>query len=803
MKKYKKNISRLLIVVLLFQCMGWQSVTLADEEEGYCNIYDIDLSEAALSWFMYNTPVDPLGGTVGDENKFIDPRKNGFDTGGHPKYASPVVAGWVGPNHEELAKYSDVYQIKTNGLDPSLAYIDEYHVTGFQETDISSDRDSVKRHIMENGAVTCSVYNNSSYYDSGHNSYYYPYSSDTNHAVTLVGWDDNFPKEDFRTSSKPAGNGAWIVRNSGTNSNYTFSKSGYYYLSYYDNSLASNASVFSFEYEDGKYQDNCYQYDGGMLYAFRAYTNYAYAGNIFTVSAGSAGEAVTGGGFFTGSPDQFYTISLYTDVPENASSPVEGTQAAAVSGYTTEKGYYSSYFDEPVYVEPGSRFAIVVRLEKDGETCSIGYEADSPASWSIYASECQSADGQGYLYTSAEGWKDANRVINASSNVGGNLRIKAYTVSADRAQEVREREEERRKTSSARSTSDRSSSEEISSSSDMDSSSSDSGKGSSAQGSSKKSSSEKGSSEEEDKVIKTVISADSIPEGYYGITYDIGTDIATVRNLPTVTIYRPSKAMKAIRLPKPVRTGYTFKGWRLGSKDGAKITRITKKESGDLYLVALWEPIKYTISFLRGTKGMTKDTAGKINKIKAVYDEEYILPEGGFLKTGYDLVGYTTDKQGRTVKYYPGEKVRNLAVKKGKTVKLYAVWELSEAFRKKDPASSSSERTAEKKRVMNYGLNEEVFDESFDIPETEEEYEGRALTPERNVMDDEECVMGSSDDLPGMYMTPNLPALKSQGSYNTCWAFAMIACAEIYVLNHDDYKNRYEIKGKYKMPDPY
>ncbi|MBR0149192.1 MAG: InlB B-repeat-containing protein [Lachnospiraceae bacterium] len=766
------------------------------------NVYDIDLSEAALAWFMYNSPTDPLGGTEGDQNGLKKASDDGFNTGGHPKYAAPVVAGWVGPIHEDLAKYTDATYIKNNGLDPSIAYLDEYHVTGYQELDISTDPDAVKQRIMENGAVSCSIYNLSSYYNSEHNCYYYPSTpSATNHAVTIVGWDDNFPKENFKNT--PAGNGAWLIRNSGMSSDYSLTRQGYYYLSYYDKGLNSKPAVFAFEYEDGSDVDNCYQYDGGMLNASKGYTNYALAANVFTVSQGAVPEAVTGGGFYTGNVDQAYKMYLYKDIPEGATSPLEGKQAAVVSGNTTAKGYYSSYFNEPVYVEPGSRFALVVRLEKKGQTCSIGYEANSPSSWSTYKSVCQVQDGQGYVYTTSGGWKDANTVINSSSAQGGNLRIKAYSVSADRAEEVRQREAEKRRSSSS---SKKSSS---SSSSSGDSSSSFSSSSSSSSSSSDSSS----SSKEEERVIKTVISPNSVPEGAYGITYDIGVDITTVRNLPTVTVYRPGNGMKSIKLPKPVRTGYVFKGWSLGT-GGAKVRRITKKYTGNLYLTAMWEPIRYRISFFRGTKGMTKDTAGKIDKIRAVYDEEYVLPESGFLKTGYELVGYTTDKKGTTVKFYPGEKVKNLAVKKGKTVKLYAIWELSEAFKKKDLTSSSSSKTGDGQSANSYVSmtlnelmneeNEEVYDESLILPSTEAEYEAMAPPAlDEAVTDEEECVLGGSDDLPAAYMTPNLPPLKSQSPYETCWSFSVIACAEIYVLNHGDYKDRYEKKGSYKMPDHY
>ena len=60
-----------------------------------------------------------------------------------------------------------------------------------------------------------------------------------NHAVTIVGWDDNYKKENFIDGPKPSRNGAWIVKNSyGTG----FGDKGYFYMAY-DNATFSNLGL--------------------------------------------------------------------------------------------------------------------------------------------------------------------------------------------------------------------------------------------------------------------------------------------------------------------------------------------------------------------------------------------------------------------------------------------------------------------------------------------------------------------------------------------------------------------------------
>lgn len=74
----------------------------------------------------------------------------------------------------------------------------------------------IKRAIKEYGAVSVGIhFNEKDYY----NEVTYGYMTNgspsyTNHAVTIVGWDDSYSKDNFKESCKPNDNGAWIVRNS-------------------------------------------------------------------------------------------------------------------------------------------------------------------------------------------------------------------------------------------------------------------------------------------------------------------------------------------------------------------------------------------------------------------------------------------------------------------------------------------------------------------------------------------------------------------------------------------------------------
>lgn len=108
-----------------------------------------------------------------------------------------------------------------------------YGVTSLIYAD-SNKRSLIKKSIMKSGAVT-----------ANYNSYYKAYSTDecsfclpneilsiSGHTVSVVGWDDNYSKENFNGRYMPKEDGAWLCKNSwGADAN---SIGGYLWISYED-----------------------------------------------------------------------------------------------------------------------------------------------------------------------------------------------------------------------------------------------------------------------------------------------------------------------------------------------------------------------------------------------------------------------------------------------------------------------------------------------------------------------------------------------------------------------------------------
>lgn len=97
----------------------------------------------------------------------------------------------------------------------------------------------------------------------------------------------------------------------------------------------------------------------------------------------------------------------------------------------------------------------------------------------------------------------------------------------------------------------------------------------------------------------------------------------------------------------------------------------------DLTVNAHWAPVHYTIKY------NANSGEGRIADLQCEYDKSYKLSDGtGYSKTGYHIIGWSTDKDVSYKDFQTGEDnydlnetVKNIATKDGATYTLYAVWE--------------------------------------------------------------------------------------------------------------------------------
>ncbi len=361
----------------------------------------IDLSEAHLVWFargMYSTDTsDPL--YMDGENLGTD----AYDAGGNYRRSQATLARWSGVQLEANAPNVTTCP----ELSESQRYTSYGYLVNSNNYDIS-DTDSIKTHLMNDGALTISyystdyVYNDSAdCYSDTYNSYYQTSVTEgTNHAVTLVGWDDNFSKSKFE-GAVPAGNGAWICKNSwGEN----ILDGGYFYMSYYEPTLAS---VASFEIASTDTYDSLYQYDGSVEITRSKSGESITAAHVYTAEQT---ETIKSVGFFTSEASVPYIVSIYADVEDG--NPMSGTLLTTQKGEMTYAGYHTAELLESVTIEKGTKFSVVVALDKAGTL--------------FYGDYCNISEGAAY-YTYGVGTSDSYW-YDDTKNFGNNFCIKAYTL---------------------------------------------------------------------------------------------------------------------------------------------------------------------------------------------------------------------------------------------------------------------------------------------------------------------------------------------------------------------------------------
>ena len=348
-------------------CWAFSSLGLAEFDLINKGVYTSanDLSELQLAYFTYNSVLDPLGGTEGDVSKYHEENTSTcyLNVGGNYEMAARRLMQWIGAVNESEVPYSEAKSTIESGLPEEYAYNhDVAHLDNAYIINIKNDAEGVKQNIIDHGAVGVMYYHNdySMLWNSDYNlwTYYDTAYSGGGHAVMIVGWDDNFSKDLFPGTTKPANDGAWLVRNSwGLYCNY-------FWMSYDSYSLSESA--WAFDFYSGDEYDNNYQCDGGNSSYYN--TQYSTLANVFEVPSKAENEielleAVSVS--FTHVADVTYTIEIYTDLTKG-SDPTSGTKQvlATTTGKTSYAGIYTVPLESSVELKPGSKFSVVVSTDK-------------------------------------------------------------------------------------------------------------------------------------------------------------------------------------------------------------------------------------------------------------------------------------------------------------------------------------------------------------------------------------------------------------------------------------------------------
>lgn len=311
------------------------------------------------------------------------------DEGGNQYMSTAYMARWSGPATEAQDPYDPYAGGNCTEFAPAK-HIQQ--VVYIPDRKNSLDNNTIKQAVMKYGAVYTTFFYGDNYFNPAQSSYYYSGQDYANHAVAIVGWNDNYDRKKF--TQRPKANGAFIIKNSW---GIDWGQEGYFYISYYDSKIGQNNALFN-NAESPSNHNVIYQYDPlGWVASAGFGSTTAWFANIYKAQTAQELQAVS---WYVGAVNAPSQLHLYID-PE-AGNPRSGTLAKSISRTISQPGYYSFSFKKAQPLSAGQRFSVVVKLE----TPDYSYPIPIEMPLDDYSSKATANPGEGYISADGSTWTD-------------------------------------------------------------------------------------------------------------------------------------------------------------------------------------------------------------------------------------------------------------------------------------------------------------------------------------------------------------------------------------------------------------
>lgn len=369
-------------------CWAYATATVAESAlitEGFEDS-SIDLSEGHMVYCTYPYAEDrPDGSTedgiyvVGDKKKVL---LTPYYAGGSPTTAMQVFALGAGPVSETEAPFSTEATKMGDSVEAMMKLIDEGKLTKYMGkylltgTEIYSSNEEIKYGLMNRGAVAINLFMDSKGIGSDANGEANYYLTDmstppagTNHVITIVGWDDNYSKDNFKNT--PANDGAWLIKDS-INASKKSDYPGYYWLSY-DEFHGGDLSMIFAKRED---YGTILSYDAvGPMDSIKSAGDKTVTANVFNADKDNEIKAV---GVMTYNPKQKVRVIIYKN-PEQG-RPDSGERVYGKTYEIEYAGYEVIDLDEKIAVKQGDTFSVILQYTNiEGAPMAAPVEGDTKA----------------------------------------------------------------------------------------------------------------------------------------------------------------------------------------------------------------------------------------------------------------------------------------------------------------------------------------------------------------------------------------------------------------------------------------
>ena len=315
------------------------------------------------------------------------------------------------------------YELDDRGNTVSVKY-KKPNGTEYTESELEAVRRIIKEHLVENGAIASMTGGNyAQYYNNSNQFKATAYNCNVttkirDHAITIVGWDDDYSRENFGDGKMPSTDGAYIVLNSYGDKSFD---NGYMYISYEDYFIEEEIyginSTGTIDYET-IYQNDYY---GG---AFKVGLDSQLKGGLATVYNRDKNkeEVLNSVGITIAN---YANVEIYVN-PNDSSFSSSDLIKVAETEEILEPGFHR------INITPtkltGESFAIVVKQFSESGGFYFHLEANIPnTSFALVSS-----DNRSYVSFNGTSWTNlSNLTIDNIDTKTADVCIKAYTVEGE------------------------------------------------------------------------------------------------------------------------------------------------------------------------------------------------------------------------------------------------------------------------------------------------------------------------------------------------------------------------------------
>lgn len=377
--------------------------------QGLYTTEEADFSENHLAWYTYQQLQDSNNPLYGDYMETSDPDLFGdsetiYDQGGNALMAAFTLANGWGAAEEQEAPFASGAEM-TEAMEPLGDSIREHSVMRLASAECydGASRDEIKQAVLENKAVDVSLYYPTSiteqkrfmYQDENTCSLYSDIyeTGDSNHCVSIVGWDDSY--DTF--NQRPEQSGAWLIANS---YGEEYNDEGYFWVSYYDTSLCE---YYSFQGISADTYATTFQYDGAGWGDILSSTQDIRCANVFTNGTDQHQE-ISAVSFYTLADGQSYEVQIYRNLGEGGPLDGEWVGRCTTEDVASYSGYHTVSLQQPIIIAPGERFSAIVTFHPDGEEAYVALEGKNSL---LAMAHYSGSVGQSYLFMAEDNqWYD-------------------------------------------------------------------------------------------------------------------------------------------------------------------------------------------------------------------------------------------------------------------------------------------------------------------------------------------------------------------------------------------------------------